>query len=121
MIFTTPVQFLTQSVENQTPDCPSPRGGENCEGCLQPDLELSTGCTTCVEQGPIECTPGEQGCGVRTIDFVKGVGADSQIYHLSGLGLYIERNTVCQILELCIIMPLSHMHVPLHRRRNQGD
>ena len=84
-LYTIPVQFLTQSVESQTDACPSPRGGENCEDCLQPDLDLSTGCTTCVETRPIECTPGEQGCGVRTIDLVKGVGADSQIYHLSGL------------------------------------
>ena len=85
IIFTTPIQFLTQSVKSQRDACPAPRGGENCEGCLQPDLDLSTGCTTCVEQGPIECTPGEQGCGVRTIGFVKGVGADSQIHPLPGL------------------------------------
>ena len=68
--FVTPIQFLAQSVESQMFACPSPRGGENCEGCLNPDLDLSTGCTTCVEQGPIECTPGEQGCGVRTIAVV---------------------------------------------------
>ena len=84
-LFTTPVQFLIQSVESQTDACPSPRGGVNCEGCLNPDLDLGTGCTTCVEQGDIECTPGEQGCGVRTIDYIKGVGADSQILPLPGL------------------------------------
>ena len=81
--------------------CVSPRDPEDCTACINTDLDLSTGCTTCVEQGPIECTPGQQGCGVRLLHLITVCSGSPQMWTLFAFrDTSSDQNNV--VLSLCM-------------------